>query len=279
MKDLILQLRSLSAGVITLIFAISIIALGLLSWTDVQAQAVGIINTPHNLSSTNTTGPNQNANTADVCVFCHTPHGGDTSASVPLWNKDLSLLGGFTTYDTLGTSSNDGEIAPVGSVSIACLSCHDGVQAMDSMINEPGSGFDSAFVPGVWTQGAGVMTGDAVIGNDLQDDHPIGVQYGGGGITDGALIGPTNDADFVVPGNDLVNGNTIWWVDTEATPNGTRQKTDMQLYTRNDLGSIEPFVECASCHDPHVEDVAGSNPTFLRVSNAGSAVCLACHIK
>lgn len=278
MKDLILQLRSLSAGVITLIFAISMIALGLLSWTDVQAQAVGIVNTPHNLSSTNTNGPSQHANTADVCVFCHTPHGGDISASVPLWNKDLSLLGGFTTYDTLGTSSNDGEIAPVGSVSIACLSCHDGVQAMDSMINEPGSGFDSAFVSGSWLQGTGVMTGDAVIGNDLQDDHPIGVQYGGGGITDGALIGPTNDEDFVVPENAVINGSTIWWVDSGVTV-GQRDKTDMQLYTRNDLGNVEPFVECASCHDPHVEDVAGSNPTFLRVSNAGSAVCLACHIK
>ena len=65
MKSLFLQLRSLSAGVIMLIFAVSIVALGVLSWTDAKAQAVGIINTPHNLSSTNTSGPNQNTNTAD----------------------------------------------------------------------------------------------------------------------------------------------------------------------------------------------------------------------
>ena len=278
MKDLILQLRSLSAGVITLIFAISIIALGLLSWTDVQAQAVGIINTPHNLSSGGP-GPNTNTNTQSICVFRHTPHGGDTTASVPLWNKDLTGLGPFQTYDTLGTTSNDGDIAAVGSVSIACLSCHDGVQAMDSMINEPGSGFDSAFVPDAWTTGGGIMSGDAVIGNDLRDDHPIGVQYGGGGITSTTLAGPMNDSDFVDPENANINGTTVWWIDTGVTGLTTREKTDMQLYTRTDLGSIEPFVECASCHDPHVEDVAGSNPTFLRVSNAGSAVCLACHIK
>ena len=28
----------------------------------------------------------------------------------------------------------------VGSVSLACLSCHDGAQAMDNLINAPGSG-------------------------------------------------------------------------------------------------------------------------------------------
>ena len=77
------------------------------------------------------------------------------------------------------------------------------------------------------------------------------------------------------------HGTTVWWVDTETTPNGTRQKTDMLLYTRSkDQGYVgqtdsEPFVECASCHDPHTS----ANPTFLRVSNAGSAVCLSCHVK
>ena len=52
-------------------------------------------------------------------------------------------------------------------------------------------------------------------------------------------------------------------------------------------GSIGPAVECASCHDPHVsEGQAGPGPTspsagktFLRISNDGSAVCLACHTK
>jgi len=91
-------------------------------------------------------------------------------------------------------------------------------------------------------------------------------------------LATTNDTDFVAPNNATINGNTVWWVDTEVAPNGTRQKTDMQLYTRSvaaiDAGANQPFVECASCHDPHSE-----NNTFLRVSNDGSAVCLACHTK
>jgi predicted CXXCH cytochrome family protein len=33
------------------------------------------------------------------------------------------------------------------------------------------------------------------------------------------------------------------------------------------------LVECATCHDAH----DNANPPFLRISNAGSAMCLACH--
>jgi hypothetical protein len=39
-------------------------------------------------------------------------------------------------------------------------------------------------------------------------------------------------------------------------------------------------VQCSSCHDVHdapIESVAGT--PLLRVTNAGSAICLACHIK
>ena len=146
------------------------------------------------------------------------------------------------------------------------------------VLNQPGSGATVAsYQAGVWT-GNSTPQGIALIGQDLSNDHPVGIQYGGGGITEAAPAAATNDTDFVAPTNASINGNTVWWVDTEATPNGTRQKTDMQLYTRSvaaiDAGANQPFVECASCHDPHTEEA-----TFLRVSNTGSAVCLACHTK
>lgn len=238
----------------------------------------GVADTKHNLG-TSGSGPNTYSGTAEICVFCHTPHGGDNSASVPLWNKTLSDPTTYTTYDSLGTTSMDGQTAPVGSVSIACLSCHDGTQAMDTVLNQPGSGsVVTTYDTGTWT-GNSSPQGIALIGTDLSNDHPVGVQYGGGGITATAPTAATRDADFKAPSHDVLNTNkTIWWVDTEATPNGTRQKTDMQLYTRSvasiDGGAEQPFVECASCHDPH-----SSNNTFLRISNDGSAVCLACHTK
>ncbi|NOY62352.1 MAG: cytochrome c3 family protein, partial [Gammaproteobacteria bacterium] len=40
-------------------------------------------------------------------------------------------------------------------------------------------------------------------------------------------------------------------------------------------GEPQPYVECASCHDPHVD----YNPTFLRIDPSGSRVCLTCHAK
>lgn len=249
-----------------------------------------ITNTKHNLGTTpGGTGVNKFSGTAEICVFCHTPHGADTSAAVPLWNRTLPAPASFTTYDSLGTSTLDGKVAPVGSVSIACLSCHDGVTSMSAVINAPGSGTtgDATWQAGTWT-GANQVGGKIApglitnIGTDLKNDHPIGIQYGGGGLKVSAPSGATTDPDFKAATSQVIGANRVWWVDTEAAPNGTRQKTDMVLYTRAaGAGSgytgqteAEPFVECASCHDPHT-----ANATFLRISNAGSAVCLACHVK
>ncbi len=258
----------------------------------------GISTTKHNLGSTGT-GVNKFDGTGELCVFCHTPHGADTSASVPLWNRVLAAPTTYTTYNSLGTSSLDGATAPVGSVSLACLSCHDGTQAMNVMINQPGSGGYNAAgsaLSGLWTGlnqttgkiSAGIITN---LGQDLRNDHPVGIQYAGGPKAAtvppaGTAYGNTlfRDADFNAASSNTLNGNSVWWVDTTAGTAGSREKTDMQLYTRTDvvalgaggtLGGAQPFVECASCHDPHTD----VNPTFLRISNTGSAVCLACHIK
>ena len=54
----------------------------------------------------------------------------------------------------------------------------------------------------------------------------------------------------------------------------------MILYTRAfPTGGNGPSVECGSCHDPHEGEANGIDVSFLRISNVGSEVCLACHIK
>jgi predicted CXXCH cytochrome family protein len=270
--------------------AIALVALGVLGSAPALA---GIQNTKHNLGSLGT-GANKFTQTAEICVFCHTPHGADVSAAVPLWNRVLAAPTTYQTYNSLGTSSLDGASAPVGSVSLACLSCHDGGQALNVMINAPGSGLTGVALTPVaggnmtpdFKLGVGAITN---LGTDLRNDHPISIQYGGGmpgniaypaaPIADGAF----RDKDFRGAQWSNLNGNDVWWVDTPATGvAGTREKTDMQLYTRLATGTSpvpgatgnQALVECASCHDPHSE-----NPTFLRVANTNSAVCLACHIK
>ena len=57
-----------------------------------------------------------------------------------------------------------------------------------------------------------------------------------------------------------------------------------QWHFANAFESGDGFeVECGSCHDPHGVPSGGNGsaflPTFLRVTNAGSAVCLTCHNK
>jgi len=254
----------------------------------------GIAATKHNLSSSGlangtTIGGNKTDATDQICVFCHTPHGSDTTAAVPLWNKKLPGTT-YTVYNSAAataTSTIDGEILAVGSVSLACLSCHDGTQAMDNMLNKPGSGGYNAAgssLGGTWV-GAATMAGTPVpvIGADLKNDHPIGIQYCGGGLTGSGTTtsGTCADADFKGSADvktATVNGNQIFWVETNAT--GGRQKTDIALYTRDFAGAAgTPSVECASCHDPHVDSFAGQNIQFMRVTTAASAICLSCHVK
>jgi hypothetical protein len=291
-----------------------------------------IFDSYHNLGSTNLrpTTPNggspanHSTDTAEICVFCHTPHGGDNTAAVPIWNRKLNDPASYTRYSDLGTSTFDATEAPVGSVTIACLSCHDGTQAIDSVINGPGSGYydpngarmGTNFVGDDQTNGqlaAGIVQN---LGTDLSNDHPVSMQYAGGGVSTTNPDGPSNDPDFTVGANPTMPHptgftlnnmpaptgaaiTTLWWIErnAESINNGNRDRTDVILYTRLEAdtgvaGGEQPFVECGSCHDPHNVD----NPTFLRVSNGiptalagdfpdaispdrGSALCLTCHIK
>jgi hypothetical protein len=268
--------------------------------------SAGIADTKHNLGSgAGPAGRNNTSATAEICVFCHTPHGADVSAPAPLWNKRLGAAGvpagggTYVTYDTLQTPSLDGTVAAVGSISMACLSCHDGTQAMDNIINAPGSGgviADGGANDGrnyTWSTGGSttvsalgyLSSGVAALGTNLSNDHPIGIQYCGGGLTGSTNVvsGTCKDGDFVAPQTDVINTNQVFWVDTGGAG---KQRTDLPLYVRA-TGGLGPLVECGSCHDPHVSSgqqgpagtgqVAGE--TFLRISNAESAVCTTCHVK
>lgn len=236
-------------------------------------------------------------NYGEICVYCHTPHGADTGIKAPLWNRTRSA-GPYQTYDLLGTSTLTQTVTQPGANSLTCLSCHDGTVAIDSIINMPGAGrydpnqavaqndgFLSTWDPGATGQhdklSASTANGSClachnpggvalaqdfsvfVIGTDLRNDHPVGIQY------------PTGSVDFkstnrVPLGQLLVYDNDG---DSHADPN------EVRMYDTGD--GYE--VECASCHDPHGVPSGGAgsnfNPTFLRVSNSGSGLCLTCHAK
>ncbi len=275
------RVGSHSTGKYLKVLAIATLALG-----SASSHALTIVGSKHDLSSGGTAQATTTA-TTEVCVFCHTPHGSDTSASVPLWNKKLTPTAAYIRYSSLQTSTLDGSEAPVGSVSLACLSCHDGTQAMDVVINAPGSGGYVAAGSELSAADIGVMVGVPAgapipaLGLDLSNDHPISIQYGGGGCSSASTACTTTalgDGDFKTPDHAVVNTVNVWWVDTGTVG---KQKTDMQLYTRTDItggtGLQEPTVECGSCHDPH--EAEARPVSFMRISNDNSAVCTACHIK
>lgn len=202
--------------------------------------------------------------TGEICAFCHAPQGMENNVAAPLWNRSFSPLSNYSAFSSLGSAT----AAASGSVSMACLSCHDGTQAPNIVINTPGK--DGT--------GADSINGTKTDSNQfLMGHHPVGMQYGGGGPNHAMPGGPVKLDDFRSTSYSGSGTSTVWWIDTGD--NG-RQKTDLILFTRNDTSNdstiSRPYVECASCHDPH----RISSPTFLRVPNTtGSALCLTCHSK
>ena len=260
-----------------------------------------ILNTRHNLTFDPIGGGNVNMDPyrneyGEVCIYCHTPHGASGQIQAPLWNRTASSAT-YTTYDTLNTSSLDGTVTAPGAASLTCLSCHDGTVAIDSIINMTGSGGynsaqqtsqDDAFLNDSWdnvtinatvhmnmvqcllchSADAGFVLGAgatdfriALIGTNLTDDHPIGINYGA-------------DADFNAP--TATTGNLSFF---DSDGDGHADSNEIRLYDSGDGAE----VECASCHDPHGVRSAGAGsslyPMFLRQANTQSSVCLVCHVK
>jgi len=120
----------------------------------------------------------------EICLPCHASHNSPTAKYS--WNRAVSDDAAFLTRDG----------AVLGIESLMCLGCHDGQTAMDSF----GGG-----------QGTVTLTGDAVVGRDLRNEHPVGVPY------------PT------------------------AADNRYKPSTTV----RDDLALFNGKVECQSCHDPH----------------------------
>ena len=54
----------------------------------------------------------------------------------------------------------------------------------------------------------------------------------------------------------MIDGRMLWWLDSESPPNGRQDPSDLIFETRLVAGRQQPFVTCATCHDP-VPDRAG----------------------
>lgn len=288
MKKILFSLMSLFAG---LAVAGSASALTVASYPAGTA-ASGIGNTRHNMGSF---GPVITTNaTSEICVFCHTPHHTNTAVNpAPLWNRGNAT----TTFTAYGTTIGGSNVTAIGSVSLACLSCHDGVTTWDNLVNAPGKGGVSATgtnlnwnfkMPGNQpllnsvvdhfdTSSGGPcvschqwMIGEnpvfrLTIGTDLSNDHPVSVTY----TTGRAGLRPTNTvissvnltADLNASASTAFGGNLAqnrWAV--KGFISDTATIADLLRDSK---------VECSSCHDPHFK-----NSSWDEVeSNAYEAWC------
>jgi predicted CXXCH cytochrome family protein len=155
----------------------------------------------------------------EICIACHTPHNGAAVAGAVLWHHKLTTAS-FTPYTSTTLNATLGQPSTSSKL---CLSCHDGTVALEDF----GGG------------GTTFMTGGALVGTDLSNDHPVSFTY---------------DASLV------------------TADGGLKAATDVNVAALLVGGK----VECASCHDVHN---SGGIDKLLRVSNAASALCLTCHNK
>ena len=210
--------------------------------TAVAAYAqTGIRNTRHNLSagSVNTV---RAVSESELCVFCHTPHGGQTEA--PLWNRAFSGM----TYTPYTSPSLQGSTRQPDGNSKLCLSCHDGSIALGALINTPNTG-PAGTIAMSGVAGDGTMaTGAMRIGTNLLNHHPISFVY------DNAVR--LNDGELVDPSQ------------LSLTP--------IRLYEGATPG-VRNTMQCSTCHDAHTDLL----PKFLRQDPRGRTgnLCLTCHVK
>lgn len=209
----------------------------------------------------------------EICIYCHTPHGANSDADgpIPIWNKPSTTLifqmygatsGGVAGSTMSGTLTD----AKPGNQTLACLSCHDGVSAMNSVINAPGSGLvgngtlqadgsvliDSHLKKAMPNTQLMAVGGTIPVGWDgstiysttgaLQNDHPLSIDY---------IPGRASLRDPSAPLVNFYGAETV----ADLIKNGQ--------------------VHCSSCHDPH----GTGNDLYLRNRNKGSALCFGCHDK
>ncbi len=210
----------------TATIGMAVLTILLLLGSVTVAQA-GIAGSKHDFSG-------QGWGTTDACAFCHTPHGGVTvtGTNVPLWNHKMTTA----TYTLYSSSSLQYAPQQPRNQSKLCLSCHDGTVAIDSYGTRTGSHF---------------ATGNANLGTNLSNDHPISIQW----------AHQTMD--------DSINCEQC-----HAFPSDMR-KTYTPMY--KDSVSGLKYMECGSCHEPH--DKYPAYGKMLRYTMNGSQLCLLCHGK
>lgn len=247
------------------LFIVFVVCAVAMAFTGSYTPGAGINGTPHDLRQ-GQPGGNYPAMPADylnrICVWCHAPHhayklstsggagtGPEAPADytyLPLWNHSVTTQV-FAPYDPGPDKPLSGSKHPqsvdyfdkVGSVSLLCLSCHDGTVAVNEYGHAPQDTKSRS-------SGGSTIADQYKIGKDgyLLNHHPIGFDY-----------------------------DSVAAEDTEIYDSATAQfgTTPVSNYLWNGK------MECSTCHAVH--NTGNSGEKFLYVSDVNSNLCLSCHAK
>jgi predicted CXXCH cytochrome family protein len=209
----------------------------------------------------------------EVCKPCHTPHNAVAATMTGrLWAHDLSEAtytyhgGSSTPFD--GTTRLDGATgsltqSDLDTATRLCLSCHDGTVALDSF-----QGRDAETSSGV------KLTGVANLGTDLSNDHPVGLKA----IYNDTYAPSAGHYVYKPLASVKDSGPRLKFAKTTVLYGSTVGTTTYG--TTNSAGTVSGnmyAISCVTCHDVH--NGQGHTDGLLRMSNDGSALCLACHNK
>lgn len=182
--------------------------------------------------------------TDEICVFCHTPHNANIAfTGGPLWNRNASAVALVGVYSSAtlnaSISSNYTEIDAA-----ACMSCHDGLQAMGgaALRNPP-----NTTIVGAAAYAAVMAAGPKVLDSNMNNDHPVNFSYDKSDTEDPEIV--------AIATVKAIAGAPIKFTSTATAGNNV--------------------VQCSSCHDVH--NTVGEQ--LVVINNNGSNLCLACHIK
>lgn len=210
-----------------------------------------------------------------ICVFCHTPHNANVEGGAPLWNRSFSSQT-FSRYSsatleirlTAATRTAAGYDTPgwqPDGSSKLCLSCHDGVSSLGTLVNGGVIAMDAG--------GGDTITGIASFnpsGNKMKTGHhPVSFVYDAS--VKNAINASASKSTYKLP------------TDATAVP-------EVKLDKNNKM-------QCITCHNAHQNQSSDTechggtcDATFTRkkapfwVLGGGAdasadrdKVCLACH--
>ena len=221
-----------------------------------------------------------------ICVYCHHPHNAMASAGrtgytagakgtgssyvgtltySPLWNRTLSTVS-FTGYSNgimMGSASVAGSDkrhalnaadpaaggTSISGVSLLCMSCHDGVTALNAYSQTTGVQ-DENSAPTTLGNTLSSTNYQGGFKGDMNNHHPMGFQY---------KVVQAVDAEIADPNTVMVPGTSTTIADLLYGVNGT--------------------LECVTCHDVHNTQNEKGAERFLWRSDNQSNFCLTCHLK